>query len=114
MRISDWSSDVCSSDLVGQPCRHALDECRPAFTAGRRVTIRIGPKASACFRIYIAGGLAVPLTEIQLSPPGVNRARPMQRGRQNLASGPRPAGTGGERKGRGEGNGVDVRGEPGG
>src|SRR3546814_13647293 len=20
MRISDWSSDVCSSDLVGQPC----------------------------------------------------------------------------------------------
>src|SRR3546814_6793618 len=46
---------------VGQPCRHALDECRPAFTAGRRVTIRIGPKASECFRIYIAGGLAVPL-----------------------------------------------------
>src|SRR3546814_18758883 len=26
MRISDWSSDVCSSDLTGIACQHALNE----------------------------------------------------------------------------------------
>src|SRR3546814_6205790 len=31
MRISDWSSDVCSSDLVGQNCAAALEfECEVA------------------------------------------------------------------------------------
>src|SRR3546814_1476517 len=29
MRISDWSSDVCSSDLAPSPCRPVLS-CRPS------------------------------------------------------------------------------------
>src|SRR3546814_9578918 len=32
MRISDWSSDVCSSDLIGtQPPGRAVDPLAPAF-----------------------------------------------------------------------------------
>src|SRR3546814_11666112 len=31
MRISDWSSDVCSSDLVTQPLFRSADERRGAF-----------------------------------------------------------------------------------
>src|SRR3546814_17384772 len=27
MRISDWSSDVCSSDLIGDLCRHQGTDC---------------------------------------------------------------------------------------
>src|SRR3546814_9882893 len=46
MRISDWSSDVCSSDLVRTPCRaigHATGACSgacyldpPAFPTARQ------------------------------------------------------------------------------
>src|SRR3546814_3653935 len=28
MRMSDWSSDVCSSDLIGQRRKHLFDTCR--------------------------------------------------------------------------------------
>src|SRR3546814_12592528 len=34
MRISDWSSDVCSSDLVNQPI-HALDADGKVIETGR-------------------------------------------------------------------------------
>src|SRR3546814_11816384 len=34
MRISDWSSDVCSSDLAGDG--HALGRCAPRSVAGSR------------------------------------------------------------------------------
>src|SRR3546814_10093008 len=40
MRISDWSSDVCSSDLLSAPClRLALDR---ANTAGLAIEFRQG------------------------------------------------------------------------
>src|SRR3546814_3725310 len=31
MRISDWSSDVCSSDLIGMPCRSRVSCGPPHF-----------------------------------------------------------------------------------
>src|SRR3546814_2928519 len=40
MRISDWSSDVCSSDLVEQIVRPALDP--PRVTGGEQVGDLIG------------------------------------------------------------------------
>src|SRR3546814_8184713 len=37
MRISDWSSDVCSSDLDFVPCqRHGISEAVSGPTGGRR------------------------------------------------------------------------------
>src|SRR3546814_2973858 len=35
MRISDWSSDVCSSDLAGLPARPRLRALRRHFRGGR-------------------------------------------------------------------------------
>src|SRR3546814_5071715 len=40
MRISDWSSDVCSSDLV----ERAVAEARPAAVAAVRVLERVQPR----------------------------------------------------------------------
>src|SRR3546814_13020309 len=34
MRISDWSSDVCSSDLYGDGCDDCADGKEPIFGAG--------------------------------------------------------------------------------
>src|SRR3546814_7874525 len=39
MRISDWSSDVCSSDLSGRGCRGRFSLCEGAGSAVRRGTI---------------------------------------------------------------------------
>src|SRR3546814_18923397 len=36
MRISDWSSDVCSSDLPDQGAREAMDIVLPALVVARR------------------------------------------------------------------------------
>src|SRR3546814_2955870 len=49
MRISDWSSDVCSSDLSGSRCRH-----QPAGTGGvwrRGVSAQITDRVLTCYRI---------------------------------------------------------------
>src|SRR3546814_6501799 len=43
MRISDWSSDVCSSDLLGQPLRDARDDA----DAGRQHVTFFGPDIGA-------------------------------------------------------------------
>src|SRR3546814_3470721 len=47
MRISDWSSDVCSSDLV--PVFPHADQPEPADLVGRRPA-RAGARASAARR----------------------------------------------------------------
>src|SRR3546814_4007695 len=56
MRISDWSSDVCSSDLAGPPERQAVPwalrhRLRRAHTlmTGRSAPLRVGsPALEAC------------------------------------------------------------------
>src|SRR3546814_5249542 len=51
MRISDWSSDVCSSDLARPQPWCAPQPPRPRRAAGRRTRIR-GPRdAVACVRV---------------------------------------------------------------
>src|SRR3546814_7006790 len=37
MRISDWSSDVCSSDLAGGDADHPLHQVEPGDQLGHRV-----------------------------------------------------------------------------
>src|SRR3546814_7985031 len=46
MRISDWSSDVCSSDLVEQTDRDAMFTCNIAHQSiiGRPAELRIRPQ----------------------------------------------------------------------
>src|SRR3546814_19664708 len=49
MRISDWSSDVCSSDLVAQPVEHedrAFEAAQLAHREGQSVLSRIGGQAA--------------------------------------------------------------------
>src|SRR3546814_17429920 len=60
MRISDWSSDVCSSDLRRRPCRAAEDAVgRPALppcrTAGARRCPRPLPRLRDVARRRVAG-----------------------------------------------------------
>src|SRR3546814_4434159 len=40
MRISDWSSDVCSSDLIGPLRNKVADSPRPDFRKPRRLYAR--------------------------------------------------------------------------
>src|SRR3546814_17608454 len=49
MRISDWSSDVCSSDLLGQPAR-ASDFAWAFFG---RFTIYMGYQGVITYMLYI-------------------------------------------------------------
>src|SRR3546814_14982233 len=48
MRISDWSSDVCSSDLESAPAEHHILRCVYQYRIGRSHTIadRKGDKAA--------------------------------------------------------------------
>src|SRR3546814_14167106 len=106
MRISDWSSDVCSSDLIRQverpklalvePAqdmqrrahraavgddeggnrrqlvnrrRHACDQVRPAFAAGRRKGVALAPEAAERLAIDVARRLAAPIAPLQHAPP---------------------------------------------
>src|SRR3546814_2423143 len=45
MRISDWSSDVCSSDLHAAPCAHLPDRCDQLGV--KHVILARGREASA-------------------------------------------------------------------
>src|SRR3546814_5085624 len=69
MRISDWSSDVCSSDLIAQP-RRIEDVCAGPLeslqTTDRLVEVGTAPK-----EILAAGGQH----EIPRQPPGGLRCR---------------------------------------
>src|SRR3546814_4767028 len=54
MRISDWSSDVCSSDLVGILDRRAIDLARGTGVGGARL-FEIEPCAARADRRAYAG-----------------------------------------------------------
>src|SRR3546814_10296054 len=41
MRIGDWSSDVCSSDLVTNTIKPAPSLCRPGFAFFTAATVRL-------------------------------------------------------------------------
>src|SRR3546814_661302 len=45
MRISDWSSDVCSSDLTGAGCGHQEPQVDPSITLLRRLAITLRDRA---------------------------------------------------------------------
>src|SRR3546814_1924552 len=62
LRISDWSSDVCSSDLVG------MCALRSALTLGAATVYAVDPVQTRRDRAQAAG--AVPV-----SPPAVNTIR---------------------------------------
>src|SRR3546814_4256463 len=47
MRISDWSSDVCSSDLARVPGPHTRDEVGTLASAFNRMTQRLEAQTSA-------------------------------------------------------------------
>src|SRR3546814_16147509 len=62
MRISDWSSDVCSSDLTGgrRPARGPLPFFTP--TAGAEPLRRIGRTPGGCVHISRNRAMAKPTT----------------------------------------------------
>src|SRR3546814_10796701 len=53
MRISDWSSDVCSSDLMGLPVFTGIPGCGLAYMAGPTAGFLLGFIAAA----YVSGTL---------------------------------------------------------
>src|SRR3546814_10533785 len=80
MRISDWSSDVCSSDLLGQGARSAS---RTRRRIARRLDARSAPGQPAMRAIFIrhgqsTGNAGVPcddLGAIELTELGQEQAR---------------------------------------
>src|SRR3546814_3613799 len=65
MRISDWSSDVCSSDLAGDPRIPGRNVAAAAAAAGHRARPRAGARTGAADRLRRApaqqpAGNAVP------------------------------------------------------
>src|SRR3546814_4237400 len=75
MRISDWSSDVCSSDLVGR--QFVEGAVQPAVPFGRHAARIIGsiidhPAAAALFRAEIAVAEAV-LADLLARAPAVQQ-----------------------------------------
>src|SRR3546814_6164133 len=54
MRISDWSSDVCSSDLHGRPDRYAAT--LPGLAREIALEARALPEAALCVRQPAFGG----------------------------------------------------------
>src|SRR3546814_14859313 len=63
MRISDWSSDVCSSDLPGlDPDGEEMDRTGPAAASACRAGGSRGPDRRPCARVraHAAGGGLTP------------------------------------------------------
>src|SRR3546814_4244635 len=71
MRISDWSSDVCSSDLAAQPRGQGL--CRPAPRFDDLEALPIAPESTrdaaiAALRRPDVDGVFVSCTSLQVAP----------------------------------------------
>src|SRR3546814_18089166 len=62
MRISDWSSDVCSSDLVN--CSQAI---RPAFAASKQHSLPVAGPPNGSRHINFAGIIGTRLDPILVS-----------------------------------------------
>src|SRR3546814_8006872 len=69
MRISDWSSDVCSSDLVLGPDAHVVAVCQPCVQALAAVAVMAesGDKAQPRSMTLMAGPI-----DCRINPTGVN------------------------------------------
>src|SRR3546814_7473665 len=71
MRISDWSSDVCSSDLDGEGTRHIRirgeAELKP-----QTITVPGDPSSAAFF---IVAALVVPGSDVTIANVGLNPTR---------------------------------------
>src|SRR3546814_3675238 len=73
MRISDWSSDVCSSDLAGDPRIPGRNVAAAAAAAGHRARPRAGARTGAADRLRRApaqqpAGNAVPGARLGRAP----------------------------------------------
>src|SRR3546814_14558411 len=63
MRISDWSSDVCSSDLVAlykESIEAAFDAAAPATVGEDTVGLRVSQESTGAAFHYLPGCPAVP------------------------------------------------------
>src|SRR3546814_14101608 len=84
MRISDWSSDVCSSDLRALPPLDAeeistQDLETMLHEVGRRyLDVIMSPPALALYRTMVAEGLRFPELETAFFESGPGRARESQ------------------------------------
>src|SRR3546814_6710834 len=56
MRISDWSSDVCSSDLSSQNGAAAIFTAPVATSSARTVTIDLAGTERHSFKVYVVTG----------------------------------------------------------
>src|SRR3546814_7658165 len=57
MRISDWSSDVCSSDLfIVRRARYALQRIRPIGGRNGRYAVRLGRPGEFLRRMMLVAG----------------------------------------------------------
>src|SRR3546814_8919836 len=64
MRISDWSSDVCSSDLVLHELGVNLSQVAPCFLVPRHETFAVHPDAAALnVRELVGRGHVEPLED---------------------------------------------------
>src|SRR3546814_4454130 len=64
MRISDWSSDVCSSDLGAEPLRHDADELLLRALASLVLDAFLEPRGAAEELVVELDGAAQQLTKI--------------------------------------------------
>src|SRR3546814_20058432 len=63
MRISDWSSDVCSSDLLRPATMNADEWCRAKVTDLENALLELGAETVAAFidePILASGGVIIP------------------------------------------------------
>src|SRR3546814_4535258 len=51
LRISDWSSDVCSSDLFVQPRHHPAHDCSPVARSAIRAAASVSPSYSSALSV---------------------------------------------------------------
>src|SRR3546814_17141512 len=89
MRISDWSSDVCSSDLLGHPWLNPPSDCLPGKHAHVAAIVRAHAYLECHDRRWDFASvhplMSQPIIEVALAPPswavcegGVDRARQRQ------------------------------------
>src|SRR3546814_21045351 len=93
MRISDWSSDVCSSDLLLPGRRHELHEAHCAGATADRTTIENGEAAAlgSYYTLDPARRDAEPgRCFLDQRPPAVDVVGPRRRGHQQEGSGNQP------------------------
>src|SRR3546814_19751343 len=97
MRISDWSSDVCSSDLAGRRdrCARQLPECPRASGATDRSCAQWGKSVMKSFSLAGAASLALLLAACGGKDAGHEAAATGAAGNEAAAGGARGGAEGG-------------------